>query len=196
MSKPGRQGLSESQIQEAISQLQDEGQNPTPATIRGILGSGSYSTIGTVLSKWREEQKEAATSDVPDMPSALMRMSRQLWLAAWKGAKETHTTERAGFEAERSDWHREKSEMSSEIERLEESLAKSQQALEEAELTAQRSADEANKAENQLDVANGRIEILEVELAHMREDRNRQEQSLIQLTERAVKAESRVSVHF
>ncbi|MCP4190019.1 MAG: hypothetical protein GY768_05260 [Planctomycetaceae bacterium] len=148
MSKPGRQGLSETQIRDAILQLQDDGQIPTPAKIRGILASGSYSTIGNVLSKWREEQKEAVSSDVPDMPAALTRMSKQVWLAAWKVAKESHTTERTGFEAERSEWSREKSELASEIERLEGSLEECQRALEESATLALQRADEVKSRIN------------------------------------------------
>ena len=194
MSKPGRQGLSESQIREAISQLQDAGENPSPAKVRNILGSGSYSTIGVALSKWREEQREAVVADIPEMPGSIERLVRQVWLGAWKAANESHSSERTGFEAERSAWELTKSEMADEIRRLEQGPEHCQLELAENGAAMQLRQNELTDREKQLAAANGRVDTLEKEISHLRGERIRSEQTLVELTERAAKAETLVDV--
>ncbi len=190
MNKPGRQGISESQIREAIAQLQDDGQNPSPAKVRNILGSGSYSTIGSVLSKWREEQQNAVTPEIPDPPASVHRLFRQVWSESWKANNDSHSSERTGFEAERTAWELAKSEMAEEIKRLETSLSDCQKELDANSSTTQRQKDELVEREKELAAAIGRVEALDNEIAHLREERKRSEQNLVNLSERAAKAEA------
>ena len=192
MNTPGRQGLTETQIRDAISRLQAEGLAPSPGKVRSILGSGSYSTIGAVLAKWREEQEAAATSEIAEPPAVVVGLFRQLWREAQKAANQTHDAERAGFQAERTAWQQTKAEMNQEIERLESALHDCQQELDECtRLQEQQSQDLASMGKV-LAAAQARVEALENETTHLREERLRSEQLLAQLTERAAKAEALV----
>jgi|GEM_PF-6084490 len=113
-----RRGITDTQIREAIDLLQGEGESPSPAKIRRILGSGSYSTICRVLSTWREEQS-ASAENAPDMPASVKRLASQLWKEANNVAQKAHNAARIGFETERREWQAEKNDLVAEIESLE-----------------------------------------------------------------------------
>ena len=49
--KPGRQGLSDDQIRQAINEVHGSEQKITPAKVRELLGSGSFTTIGRVIAE-------------------------------------------------------------------------------------------------------------------------------------------------
>ncbi len=110
-----RPGVAPREIIEVIKQLEAEGVETTVTAVRERLGSGSYSTIGTVLNEWRREQAQATRLAVPEVPEALHRLTRQLWAEAWKSADSLYEPERQAFARERQEHERTKQEMTSEF---------------------------------------------------------------------------------
>jgi hypothetical protein len=89
-----RPGLAPEQIRQTIEQLAAEGAEPSVTAIRERLGSGSYSTIGAVLTDWRHQQAQAARPAVPEPPDTLGHLVKNLWAEAWKSADAAHDPER------------------------------------------------------------------------------------------------------
>jgi DNA repair exonuclease SbcCD ATPase subunit len=135
-----RPGVGADRITETITQLEAEGIEPTVTAVRERLGSGSFSTIGVVLSDWRQSQAKETRPAVPE-PSDLVRgLFGQLWSEAWTSAMKTHEPERLAFARDRQQYERGKAEMLSEIERLEAQVESEKQtaAATIEELTAER----------------------------------------------------------
>lgn len=54
----GRTGVNYFDIVKSASTLKDKGINPTVDNVRGLLGTGSKSTIGPYLKQWRNKQEQ------------------------------------------------------------------------------------------------------------------------------------------
>jgi len=117
-----RPGLASEQIRQTIEQLAAEGAEPSVTAIRERLGSGSYSTIGAVLTHWRRQQAQAARRAVPEPPDTLPYLVKNLWAEAWKSADAAYEPERQAFQRERAEHEKTRQEMAAEIRRLEEEL--------------------------------------------------------------------------
>jgi len=114
-----RNGVSDSEVREAIEALQAEGGAVTMTGIRDRLGTGSYGTISRILFNWREEQKsvkQALTPDPPDVVSALMR---RLWEEAYGAAEKQHDAEREAFAQQQAQFRRTEKELLDAITALE-----------------------------------------------------------------------------
>ena len=168
MTKTPRRGISEEQIREAIDLLQGEGESPSPAKIRRILGSGSYSTICRVLTAWREEES-AKVARTPEMPASVKRLATRLWNEATSVAAELHNAARVGFETERKEWQAEKNDLITEVDSLENRHTELSESLKEKEaLLAQ--AQERNAAlEKEISAAKARAETLDDQLSRIHE---------------------------
>ena len=70
----------------AAGRLQGDGTNPTQSAVRTALGGGSFSTIGPLLHKWRDNQAEAAELAKVDLPDTLADAGSDLMSRVWKVA--------------------------------------------------------------------------------------------------------------
>ena len=70
----------------AAGRLQGDGTNPTQSAVRTALGGGSFSTIGPLLHKWRDNQAEAAELAKVDLPDTLADADSDLMSRVWKVA--------------------------------------------------------------------------------------------------------------
>ena len=70
----------------AADRLQGDGTNPTQSAVRTALGGGSFSTIGPLLHKWRDNQAEAAELAKVDLPDTLADAGSDLMSRVWKVA--------------------------------------------------------------------------------------------------------------
>lgn len=190
-SKPSR-GLSEAQIREAIDELVGANQEPTTTKIRNLMGTGSFTTIGAVLTKWRAEQNAAVESQTPAMPEPLHRHFSQVWQAACKLAAELHDSERTGFAAERSSWQTERQELEAEISRLETLAAEQEERLETAHLTEQHQSQLLVDRDKQLGAISLRNESLGLEVERLRAEAAQSIEQIAALSERAARAETRL----
>src|SRR5262245_52336534 len=122
-----RPGVGAERIAEVIRQLEAEGIEPTVTAIRERLGSGSFSTIGAVLSDWRQSRANEARPAVPEPSDPVRGLFGQLWAEVWNSAMKVHEPERQAFARDRQEYERTKAEMLSEIERLEAEFEKEKQ---------------------------------------------------------------------
>ena len=70
----------------AADRLHGDGTNPTQSAVRTALGGGSFSTIGPLLHKWRDNQPEAAELAKVDLPDTLSDAGSDLMSRVWKVA--------------------------------------------------------------------------------------------------------------
>nr|VFJ68922.1 MAG: replication region DNA-binding N-term [Candidatus Kentron sp. FM]VFJ69550.1 MAG: replication region DNA-binding N-term [Candidatus Kentron sp. FM] len=115
----GRPGITEEQVIQAANELQEEGIRPTTTNVQERIGSGSYSTVGKTLAKWREENKARTVAEIPPMPDKVQKAFDQAWAAAIRQTREDMETERQAFDARRRELEKERDDMAVEIERLE-----------------------------------------------------------------------------
>lgn len=89
--------ITEEEIIAACEQIQKSGLDPTQQSIRELTG-GSYSTIGPVLKKWKEQrQEDVRLRDVP-VPDVVADASAVMTARLWEAAVEQAT---AGHDAMR-----------------------------------------------------------------------------------------------
>src|SRR3954470_24780452 len=96
-----RPGVGTERIEEVIRQLETEGIEPTVTAVRERLGSGSFSTIGAVLSDWRQSRAKETRPAVPEPSDSVRGLFGQLWAEAWNSAMKVHEPEREAFARDR-----------------------------------------------------------------------------------------------
>jgi len=74
----GRIGITYFDVTKAIATLQGQQKNPTVDNIRGILGTGSKSTIARHLREWKSSQG-LESRDPATLPSELQALINGLW---------------------------------------------------------------------------------------------------------------------
>jgi chromosome segregation ATPase len=83
--------LIQEEIWTVAEQLQEQGQRPTLAAVRGKLGGGSYTTISEALKVWREKKREVEEAKVIPPPESVVSSTRalvsQIWDQAQKAAQ-------------------------------------------------------------------------------------------------------------
>ena len=188
-SKPSR-GVSEAQIREAIVELVDTHQEPTTTKIRNLLGTGSFTTIGAVLTRWRAEQEASTQSPIPPIPEAVGRHFRRVWQEACKSAVDAHESERTGFQTARSHWEVERKELQTEISRLETLVAELDEDLDSVKSAEQQQQQRLVDYEKQLSVVHGNNQSCTLEVERLRTDAAQSLQQIRSLSERAAKAET------
>lgn len=192
MKREGQRGITEQQIREAIEHILSEDQEPTTTSVRAVLGTGSFTTIGAVLSKWRDEKALDSQIPVPQVPKSATQLTQRLWSEAWRSAQECHETERAGFKAERQDWTREKFEHEAEIAQLESVNAGQLAALEERDASLNEQHKRLVSTEQDLAVAHAQISSLETENRRLVDERRQFTTQIANVSERAATAEARL----
>ena len=190
MKRATQRGITEQQIREAIEQILADNQEPTTTSVRAVLGTGSFTTIGAVLSKWRHEKTLDSQVPVPQVPKSIAQLTQRLWSEAWRSAHECHETERAGFRAERQDWNREKIELEAEITQLESLSAEQIATFEEREASLNEQHNLLLSSKQDLAVANARIESLETENGRLVDERRQFATQIANISERAATAEA------
>ena len=78
-----RSGVNYIDISKAAKTIQDNNEEPTVDRVRALLGTGSKSTIGPLLKRWKEAtQRDAVTTktkeEVSDLPDEIMLAASQL----------------------------------------------------------------------------------------------------------------------
>ena len=187
-----RPGLAPEQIRETIRQLAAEGADPSVTAVRERLGSGSYSTIGTVLNDWRREQAQATRPAIPEMPEPLYHLLRHLWAEAWKSADAAHDPERHAFDRERTEHEKAKQELAAEIRRLEAELERLAAEGESRRETLAQRQQELEAARVELTKATSTASVLQGELERLRTEGQKAIENLTAWVERASKAEMKL----
>ena len=183
-------GITEEQIREAIQQLLSEDQEPTTTTIRDVLGRGSFTTIGAVLAKWRDEQATIRKAQTPRIPKSIQSLFERVWIAAWEDATDVHEAERVGFRTERENCKRLEAELTAELIRVEERDGEQLRRIEELEAAQQQLQESVAEKEKLLAVATTKIESVEEELSRLRDERQQLVDQLTAASERAATAEA------
>lgn len=209
-----RPGITEQEVIDAAEALTQAGEAVTVAAVREVIGSGSFSTINTYLTKWKDAAGGRKADGVPEMPENVGRAMRQLWGVAWKEAQDGLRIERDALEAARRDMERERRDMAQEIARLEtqtegqgEEIRQQAAALAEKE-TALGSANTANQnlmlenarldervkaAENTRDSLTQTNAALSARLDHAAQTLKQQEAAQAELTARHVRLEEKTA---
>jgi Plasmid replication region DNA-binding N-term. len=96
--------------------LDAEGRNPTLASIRRELGSGSFTTISEFMRDWKQQRANKALVKheipVPDeVAAAASTLASAVWGAAIAAASALHNQERDSFEKSRADWNAERADL-------------------------------------------------------------------------------------
>lgn len=118
-----REGITQAQVFNAADAISSAGQNPTVASIRAKLGTGSFTTITAHLRAWKEQviTSEPDTSDVPEeVTAALGRAAEIVWKAANEHFARELTALRKAADEIALKAYAEADEARAEIERLEE----------------------------------------------------------------------------
>ena len=187
-----RPGVPPARIQEVIQQLDTEGAEVTVTAVRERLGSGSYSTIGTVLNDWRQTRAQAARPAIPEMPEPLYHLVRHLWAEAWKSADAAHDPERHAFDRERTEHEKAKQELAAEIRRLEAELERLAAEGESCRETLAQRQQELEAARVELTKATSTASVLQGELERLRTEGQKAIENLTAWVERASKAEMKL----
>lgn len=80
-----RPGISYQDVSSAVHTLLEQGEKPTLARIRQLLGTGSLSTIAEHWRRWQHQQTEQ--SSTPELPEALQQAIHTLWQTAIEQAQ-------------------------------------------------------------------------------------------------------------
>ena len=118
-----REGITQAQVFNAADAISAAGQNPTVASIRAKLGTGSFTTITAHLRTWKEQviTSKPETSDVPEEVTAALGHAAEI---VWKAANEHFARELTALRKAADDTalkaYAEADEARAEIERLEE----------------------------------------------------------------------------
>jgi predicted RNase H-like nuclease (RuvC/YqgF family) len=89
--------LTTAQIHAAANQIDKQGNRPTLASVRAILGGGSFTTIQEGMKTWKkvEDESEIDASEIPDgVINAGESMMAKIWELATKHASEEFAEER------------------------------------------------------------------------------------------------------
>ena len=148
---PKTDGLTDDQIFAAADAIAARGERPTQEKVRGVLGGGSFATIGPALRRWRDAQQEAAQLAGVDLPDSVEARGRELLALVWLGASSRAQAGHAALQA---------------------AVAELERAVEEAEAEGTRAVAtvEAELEKEQADRAalDRRVRDLELELAGLR----------------------------
>lgn len=99
--------LTEDMIWAVADELDAEGKPTTNAAVRKHLGTGSYSTIGAPMKRWREQKEAAAAPMVEPLPDQLSEVGRaamsRIWTHAIKTAESRLEEAKAQLEMQREE---------------------------------------------------------------------------------------------
>ncbi|HEY8159129.1 MAG TPA: DNA-binding protein [Methylobacter sp.] len=108
--------ITKDDIFNAADSILDQGGNPTLASVRKLLGGGSYTTIGEAMTEWRTRQQIALAASTIREPapeavtSRLNEFSGEIWSLALEVANNKLQAERKALEQARLAFKNEKIE--------------------------------------------------------------------------------------
>ena len=179
MARPSE--LTQDKINEAADQLVAEGKKPSPNLVRGLLGSGSYSTIKAMIDVWQEAQekeKEIPVPAVPDFAYGLLeRLHKEMYIQNYK----TLEAQRQQLDISQTHFEAEKREMLNEIEALEVNGKKMSARLEEVENLLQLAHESVNKIQEDKQTLLSQVNEQKVKLSVLGE---REQQMVLQLNDK------------
>jgi len=188
MAEKQTRGITRQQIQEAIEKLVGAGEDPTTTKIRQILGTGSYTTIGTVLQAWRE--KLARAKPAPQIPESIEKLFVRAWIVAVDTAATAHETEKAGFISARTDLEKANAELLAEVKRLEDDLESKANSYTELQLQLEEKANQIAEMETVIARVETQHATRQSEIERLISDNHRAVEQIAQLSERAAAAET------
>jgi chromosome segregation ATPase len=101
----GRTGILYSQVAKAAAELVTNGKNPTVDTVRDALGgTGSKSTIGPMLKRWKAEHQEQVQAQDVGLPANLLQAVQGLYEQLQREAEEKIEAIRTAAEAEKQSY--------------------------------------------------------------------------------------------
>lgn len=127
-----REGITRAQVFDAADKISAAGQSPTVASIRAQLGTGSFTTITTLLREWKNQATEPDTElDVPEeVTQALGRAAELVWKAAQDHFKHELSTLQADAARKTAAADQRATEAEAEIARLEAEAEKQAELIE------------------------------------------------------------------
>ena len=186
-----RNGITETEIVEAIHALQAEGTGITVQAIRSKLGTGSYTTIQVALERWRNSQTGVGIA-MPEIPERIAGLSRLLWAETWKEALKHWETEKAAFGEERQKFEALRADMTAEMTRLESDLAKATTDRDALEHRLKASDETIQELKLMLTTEKGQRQSLESEIARLTQECALSREESKVWIERACRAEGRL----
>ena len=117
-----RSGVTREQVFETADALVREGQNPTVVAVRTRIGGGSPNTITPLLGEWNALHEVQKVQALPEVPSQIEALMRQIWGLAYRCAQDQLEGEREALAAARKEIEKERDAMLAEIERLDTEL--------------------------------------------------------------------------
>lgn len=159
-----REGITQAQVFNAADAISSTGQNPTVASVRAKLGTGSFTTITAHLRAWKEQvvTSEPEPSDVPEEVTAALGRAAEI---VWKAANEHFARELAALRKAADDTtlkaYAEADEAREEIESLEKQLE-----IHSATMSAQE--EDLKAFQNRVNALCHQLEQLKTERAELR----------------------------
>lgn len=173
--------LTQDKINEAADQLTAEGKKPSPNLVRGLLGSGSYSTIKAMIDVWQEAQekeKEIPVPAVPDFAYGLLeRLHKEMYIQNYK----TLEAQRQQLNISQTHFEAEKREMLNEIEALEVNGKQVASRLTEVESQLQLAHESVNKIQAEKEILLSQVNEQKVKLSVLEE---REQQMVVQMADK------------
>lgn len=171
-----RIGVTYADVSSAASAVKTAGLEPTVDRVREQLGTGSKSTIGPLLKRWRNSHAGAEHSD--SLPPELLALVQSLYDKIQTDAESKIDEARSGFEAARVELEQTLQERTDENDRLRrenQELDNQTRALDENNSALSQTLEYARiagaKSEAQLEQAKSRIEDLKLSIATLKQDR-------------------------
>jgi chromosome segregation ATPase len=187
-----RSGVTREQVFETADALVREGQNPTVVAVRTRLGGGSPNTITPLLGEWKALHEAQKVQALPEVPSQIEALMRQIWGLAYRCAQDQLEGEREALAAARKEIEKERAAMLAEIERLDtelnaalEEVGQGRAALEEERQAHERAESAAREAKALAEEREKRISAQDRKLLELRATNEGLRIEAATLTERA-----------
>lgn len=211
-----RLGVTYQDIANAANQLLGQGKQPTIELIRGILGTGSSTTIANHLRQWRAEQDGSLNlSRTENLPKEMITMMKGLWESLSHQAQEQVRDKENRYQQELTDlqqelqkyktnnqrwqqlfnqWTKEKEQLTAENSLFEQAIDELQKEKEAISAKLESQANQLQEKQNRVEELNRLHSVAQNNLEHYREsareqrllDENRHSQQM-QQAEMAIK---------
>jgi chromosome segregation ATPase len=162
------------------------------SSIRARLGSGSFSTISTILRRHRDERDRSVRAAVPELPQPILGMFEQLWAEAYRRADAIADAERQSHAQEKAVSETAAAEMQTEIQRLEKALADHAAQIEEVRAALAAKAEALQGAELEKVRFEAALTGAQSEAQQARDSSAKIQEQLTSWVERATRAETRL----
>jgi chromosome segregation ATPase len=167
-------------IFEIADELDATGQNPTLATVRKMLGGGSYTTISQAMNEWRTKKAAKETPIREAAPQAITELLEQLGMEVWGQALQLAngrlSTEREALEKTRQEIEAQRQEaaeladqVSSELETARQEATLLREQWQAEQITTRTLGETLRERERDLAVAQARTEEINTRATQLHE---------------------------